>query len=434
MKYNKVYSNMSWLIIGGIFESIIGFIVATLTVRYLGPSNYGLLNYAVSLASFVTPICTLGFDHVLVNEVINKLDSEGKILGTAIISSLITSLIMIFVLFLFVFIVNKGDVQTIIITLLYNTILIINSLKLIIFWFQAKLLSKYTSIISIIAFLIASIYKVSLLIQNKSIYWFAVVNSLDYLIVVILLFLVYKKRGGKRLEFSLQQFKYMFSRSKYFILSSMMTTIFLNTDQIMVKNLIGNYEGGLYAAAISCCNITYFIYTALINSYRPLIFENKKLNQKDYLKNIEKIYSVVIFLTMVQTVFMLLFSKEIIYILYGGQYNLSANLLFFLAPTVIFNQVGNARSIWILSEHKYKEMTRINMIGAFVNVILNYVLINYLGVNGAAISTLITYFFVNILSNYIIDDFKENGFILKCSIMKCVDNVKEFICDLIKGK
>ena len=74
------------------------------------------------------------------------------------------------------------------------------------------------------------------------------------------------------------------------------------------------------------------------------------------------------------------------------------------------------------------------MIGAFVNVILNYVLINYLGVNGAAISTLITYFFVNILSNYIIDDFKENGFILKCSIMKCVDNVKEFICDLIKGK
>ena len=86
MKYNKVYSNMSWLIIGGIFESIIGFIVATLTVRYLGPSNYGLLNYAVSLASFVTPICTLGFDHVLVNEVINKLDSEGKILGTAIIS------------------------------------------------------------------------------------------------------------------------------------------------------------------------------------------------------------------------------------------------------------------------------------------------------------------------------------------------------------
>lgn len=49
---NKVTRNASWMIIGRIYQMSLSFVVSMLTARYLGPSNYGLVNYASSFTSF----------------------------------------------------------------------------------------------------------------------------------------------------------------------------------------------------------------------------------------------------------------------------------------------------------------------------------------------------------------------------------------------
>lgn len=56
---NKVTRNASWMIIGRIYQMSLSFVVSMLTARYLGPSNYGLINYASSFTSFFFDIlCT----------------------------------------------------------------------------------------------------------------------------------------------------------------------------------------------------------------------------------------------------------------------------------------------------------------------------------------------------------------------------------------
>ena len=80
--HNKIFNNAKWIIGCKIAQSLIQFLVGTLSARYLGPSNYGLINYAAAIVAIVTPVMTLGFPNTLVQEYVTNPDKEGEIIGT----------------------------------------------------------------------------------------------------------------------------------------------------------------------------------------------------------------------------------------------------------------------------------------------------------------------------------------------------------------
>ena len=77
--HNKVIKNASWIIVGRIAQSIVGMLIAMITARFLGPSNYGLINYASSIVAFAVPIMQLGLSNILVQELVNNKEKEGEI-------------------------------------------------------------------------------------------------------------------------------------------------------------------------------------------------------------------------------------------------------------------------------------------------------------------------------------------------------------------
>ena len=139
-------------------QAILGFFIAIFTARFLGPENYGIVTYASSLTSFVLPIVQLGFTSVLVYEFVNNPHDEGKILGTTILLSVISAFISILGIFTFCMITNVGEKDTIIVCTLYSISLVFQATELIIYWFQAKYLSKYTAIAMFIAYVVMSLY------------------------------------------------------------------------------------------------------------------------------------------------------------------------------------------------------------------------------------------------------------------------------------
>ena len=95
MLKNKTIANAGWIIACKIVQAVLGVVISMLTARYLGPSNFGLIHFAASVVAFVTPIATLGLNHIIVQEVLYSPKSEGKILGTSMIMSLISSVFCI---------------------------------------------------------------------------------------------------------------------------------------------------------------------------------------------------------------------------------------------------------------------------------------------------------------------------------------------------
>ena len=235
---NKVVKNALWIIICKIIQAILTLVVTMITARYLGPSNYGIINYAASVVAFAIPVMQLGFRNTLVQELVSDPDKEGEIVGTALGMGTVSAFCCIIVITMFVFIVNKNEKETIIVCVLYSLNLVFQALEMIQYWFQYKLMSKYTSIVSLLAYILVSIYKIIILVVGKNIYWFAISQALDYMIIAFVLIAIYHKKKGKKLSFSLKESKRMISVSKYYILSNLMVTIFANTDCVMLKFMV----------------------------------------------------------------------------------------------------------------------------------------------------------------------------------------------------
>lgn len=393
----KVLKNASWIIVCKAAQALIALVITTISARYLGPSNYGLLHYAISVVSFAVPVAQLGLRNVLVEEIVFHPEREGESLGTTLGMSVVSSLFCVAGCLVFVSAVNTGERDTLIVCALYGVSLIFQMTEMIQCWYQAKLLSKYTSIVSLISYIIVAAYKIFLLVTQKSIYWFAVSYAFDYFLISAILLLLYGKLGKQKLSFSLSLGRVLFHRSRYYIVSSMMVTVFSQTDRIMIKMMVGNAENGYYATACTCAGLTAFIFTAIIDSMRPMIFESKKLSRKEFERNISRLYSVVIYLALLQSVVLTLLSGPVVRLLYGQAYTPAIPLLRIITWYSAFSYMGSVRNIWMLAEEKQRYLWMINLTGAVMNVIGNLLLIPAGGAAGAAISSVLTQFFTNFL-------------------------------------
>ena len=409
LKRNSTTKNAVWIISCKLVQSLLGVFVSMLSARYLGPSNYGLINYAASVVAFVLPIVQLGFRSTLVREIVDNSDREGEIVGTSLFFNFLSAIACIVGVCAFVYVANPNEPVTLIVCALYSLSLLTQALEMIQYWFQAKLLSQYTSLTGLVAYTIVTAYKIYLLATQKSIYWFAVTNALDYFIIAVVLIVFYHKLCDQKLRVSFRLFREMFAKSKYFIVSSMMVTIFAQIDKIMLKAMMSEEAVGIYSAAVACASLTSFVFAAIIDSFRPTAFEHKKISQEAYEKDLILCYSVVIYLSLLQSLVCTVLAKPIIMILYGADYAASAPVLSLVVWYTTFSYLGPIRNIWMLAEDKQKYLWIINLSGAVTNVLLNAVLIPFMGEMGAALASLITQMFTNVIIGFILKPIRCNN-------------------------
>lgn len=407
--YKKVIKNASWIIICKIGQSILNLIVGMISARYLGPSNYGLISYAASVIAFVVPIMQLGLSETLVQELLDSPDEEGRVLGTALGLNLISAASCMLVVYCFFKASNPNEELTVLVGVLYSISLLFQAAEILQYWFQAKLLSKFTSIASLLAYVGAASYKIYLLVSQKPITWFAVYNSVEHLLVSAILIIVYSKVGRQPLGFSLRLGRKMLRRSKYYILPAMMITVYQQTDRIMLKHMISAAETAYYSAALTCIGVAGFVFLAIIDSFRPVILEAKKNDTGHFEDGLIQLYCIITYLALLQCVVLTVFAKPIILFLYGKAYTGSILPLRIAVWYTTFGYYGCVRNIWILGEGKQKYLWIINVFGASANVVVNALLIPRFGAAGAAVASLFTEFFTNVVVGYLLPPIRCNN-------------------------
>lgn len=399
---NKVLNNASWIIACKIMQSACSFIIGVFTARYLGPTSYGLISYAASIVAFFLPIMQLGFSSTLVREIVNQPEREGQVLGTSLVLNIISSIACVIGITTFSFLSTPTETETIVVCGLYSLSLVFQASEMIQYWFQAKLLSKYPSIVSLVAYVVVSLYKVYILIAGKSVRWFAVTHVIEACIIASALLIIYLKCGKQKLSFSFELAKEMFSRSKHYISAAMMVVVFQQTDRLMLKWMLNETETGYYSASLTCLGITGFVFMAIIDSARPSILESKKRSEKEYAEKLTMLYTVVNLLSLAQSIAMTVFAKMIIGIIFGADFLPASRVLQVAVWYTAFGYYGTVRNVWILAEEKQQYLWKINLAGATLNVVLNFILIPILGGVGAAVASLATQLFTNVVLCFVI--------------------------------
>ena len=145
---------------------------------------------------------------------------------------------------------------------------------------------------------------------------------------------------------------------------------------------------------------------------RPMIFEAKAKSQADFERHTITMYSIVIYLSLVYSVFVSIFSPMIIRILYGSQYLSAVPVLRIIVWYCTSSYLGGARDVWILAEEKQKYLITLNCVGAFANVVLNYTMIPMWSAEGAAVASLLTQIIVNVVFVSLYKPTRRNGILM----------------------
>ena len=235
------------------------------------------------------------------------------------------------------------------------------------------------------------------------------VSAIEFGVISIGLLLIYHRLGPQKFSVSFAMAKRLFSRSKYYILASLMVMAFQNTDHIMLKTMIGDVENGFYTAAITSAGVIQFAYYAIIDSARPVILTEKRNSQERYERNMSRLYCVIVYLALAQSLVFSILAEPIIGILYGADYMASVPVLRILVWYLSFSYMGSIRNIWILAEGKHSRLWVINLCGVLANVVLNACFIPLWGACGAAGASVLTQVFTNVVVGFILKDIRPNN-------------------------
>lgn len=413
---NRVARNAGWLIGGKIVQMLINFVVGLITARYLGPANYGLINYASAYTAFFFCFCNLGINSVIVKELIDHPGEEGKVLGTTIGLRAISSFLSAGAIIAISFVLDADEPVTKLVVALTSIGLVFQIFETFNYWFQSQLQSKTTAVATLIAYIITACYKIFLLVTGKSVSYFAFATSLDSICFAGILYFCYRREHRGALTFSGTYGKALLKKSYHFILPSLMVAIYGQTDKIMLKQMIGATEIGYYSTAVSICNIWCFVLSAIIDSMYPPIMEAFKRDKEEFERKNKLLYAIVFYVSIFVSVLFMIFGSFAIRILYGEAYLPSVMPLRIITWYTAFSYLGVARTAWIVCMEKQKYLKYIYLTAAVANVGLNLIFIPMWGASGAAVASLIAQI-LTIAVPFFIKDIRENSVLIVKAIL-----------------
>jgi len=386
----KTKYNFSWLVFDKFARASLNFLLFIFLARYLGPTEFGILNYLLALVFLFTSISSLGINPVLTNTLIkNKRKTNNNIISNSYILRFFSSLFgyLIFILFI-IFLHGKNFYLNY--SIIIGLSIIVKSYEVLFSYFESKSLSKYIVIsqtISLVIVFSLIVFFLYLELDIKYIYYCFLVDSLIILVLINIFFFIKERNFLFRLDF--KKIYKIICKSFPVLLSIVSVVIYMRIDQVMINLLLSESDVGIYSVSVRIVEMFHFIPKIIMVSYLPIL-----LISKNYNFELIKINSLLFKLSILVIFFIIILSKYITSILFGEIYIESVLTTILLSLSLIFVFIGVVNEHWYISKNLQKYYALNVFIGAITNIILNYFLIPSFGISGAAYSTILTYLFI----------------------------------------
>jgi len=390
----KIMGNINWLTFENILRNLIGLFVFAWVARYLGPEQFGLMNYALAFVALFAALATLGLDNIVIRNIVSNPEKEKEYLGSTLVLKFFGSLVMLLLCVISIFLIEPVNTLTQLFVFIIAFGYIFNSFDTIDFWFQSQVQSKYSVYSRSFAFLITSALKISFIVTQAPLIAFVLMFLLDSLVTAIFLIYFYHKKTKVSLfEWKIKYglMKDLLKDSWPLILSGIAIMIYMRIDQVMIGIMLGDAQLGIYSAAVKLSEAWYFIPMIIAGSVFPAILKAREKSRELYLHRLQILYDSFTWFTIIGALIITYLSGFIIKTIYGSEYLGAANVLSVLIFSGIFSFLGVASSQYLVAENLTKISFYRTLIGAVINVILNLMLIPTFGIIGAAFATLVSY-------------------------------------------
>ena len=391
--FRNILVNVGWQFFYKILRIVVEPLVWVLIARYLGPEQLGIYNYALSFVALFNVLTGLGLRPLVVRDLVQHPGDKNLLLGTAFALKLSGGLLSLLLSIGIIWLSKPNDIGIRSLVTIFAISSIFQISSTINIWFESQIKSKITAYTTITAFIIIVIAKILLLITNAPLLAFAYITVLQVFIETVGAIIAYRITGEliQTWRASLSKAKAMLNQSWPLILAGIGTIFYLKIDQIMLGEISGIKEVGIYSAAIRFSEALYFVPSIITNTVFPALVKNKIDDKKIYQKNLQKLYNYMTWTAIIITILGASFAHPLIVLLYGEEYQAAGIILAIHTWSNIFIFWHQINMDWLVNEGLLKFPLFRQIMGAIANISLNFILIPKYGGVGAAIATVISY-------------------------------------------
>jgi O-antigen/teichoic acid export membrane protein len=404
IRFKKYFENAFWLIFEKGFSLMVGMVVGIYVARYLQPEAFGLLNYGIGFVSIFSAFSTLGMDQIIVRELAKGKRSKDELLGTGFILKLSGSLLLIVLMLIILIFLDHGPFTNTLIMIIAAAE-IFKGFEVINYFFQAQVQSKYVVQVQLIINLMVSMSKIALVFMHAPLIWFAIIIVIGSVLNAIGFLYAYRVREGTPANWRFQKKlgRELLQESWPLALYGLALHTQARIDQVMLGNMLNNYEVGQYSVALKFIEIFGFVPMILMSTFTPAVTKGKAASESLYRSRLVNLYRLMFTTFLLLAIPIFMFGESIIILLYGKEYQAAGYLLSLFALRLFFSNMGVGKSIFIANESLFKYSLLTVIIGALTNISLNYFLIPLYGATGAITGSMISF----TVSIFLVDMFFE---------------------------
>ncbi|KMT23389.1 lipopolysaccharide biosynthesis protein [Clostridium cylindrosporum] len=392
-RYKKLISNTAIFGIGTFSSKVLVFLLMPLYTRVLSNSDYGIVDLLVQTSNLLIPIVSVGITGAVIRFGLDKSIDKKDVFSIG----LFTIFAGFCVFLLLEPILSKLNYISEHTRVIYIFVLTSSLRSLCSQFVRAKQYVKLYAFDGVLSTITTIIYNILFLVTFR-------LGILGYVMAIIfsditsVIFLFVSARLHRYIH--IKGIKLSTANVMYrYAIPLIPTTIFWwitnVSDRYLVSYMIGSKANGLYAVSYKIPSVIVLVSGIFMDAWQmSAISEDDSADREKFFTKVFGAYQAIIFISASMLV---LLSKFITKILVSSSFYPSWRYIPFLVMATIFSCfVTFLGSIYMVE--KKSSLSLVTMVvGAVINVILNLLFIPKIGVNGAALATLISYLVVFIL-------------------------------------
>ncbi|MFJ6920857.1 MAG: flippase [Lactobacillus crispatus] len=370
--------------------------------RVLTVRGIGIYNFSNTYISYFILISGLGIGTYAVREGAKYRDNQNQInnfvseiFSINIISTILAYLLLIVSLLIF------GNLQN------YISCIIIFSLQILFTTLGTEWVYtiyedySYITIRSII-FKIISIILLFILVRKSDDYlWYATITVFSGVGSNLLNFIHAKNFVHIKLTRK-TNWKYHLKPILIIFASALAANIYVSSDTTLLGILKNDYAVGIYSTAVKIYQMAQGLLSALLMVTIPrlaMLWGQKR--RKEYAHVLTKVINLLSILVLPASIGVMMLSKEIVLIIAGEKFLLSANSLKIITWAIIFSIFSWIFSDCVLIPAKRESKVLFNtIVTAVINILLNFIFIPIMSYDGTSLSTVLSEFIVMLMNGY----------------------------------
>ena len=386
----RAAGNSFWLFCDQILRMVAGLLVGVWMARYLGPENFGWLNYALATVGVVGSLTSLGVGPIVVRELVRVPAEAGSWMGTALLLRAAGAAVG-FLACVALAARQGAPANSLIVIVAAGMIFQIP--EVVDLLFQARGESKVSAWVRMAACVVANLLKVALILAEAPLAAFAAAGVAE-LALAAAGWCWAAQRGGWRFprwQLERLRLRALLDESWPLTISGFAITTQAYADQLVLALMLGGEELGQYAAALRIVSVFAFVPMVVQTVAAPEITRAKRDDETLYRRRLHSLYRLMFGIFALTAIPLILLGPVATRLLYGASYAGAAALIPWLAFRLFFTNYGVARSIFVTNEGLFRFALITSVTGAVLNLALNLALVPHWGARGAIVASLASF-------------------------------------------